>query len=80
MKETALSFARDIRPMFTDEDVEHMKQFGMDLSKREDVAAHADNIYKQVSTGGMPPPGSGTAWTQDMCLTLKAWQEQGCPP
>lgn len=75
-----LSFAKDIRPMFTDVDVAHMKPLGADLSDWESVKAHADGIYQAVSSGIMPPPSSGEArWTPEMCDRFKSWQEQGCP-
>lgn len=81
MPDANLSFAGDIRPMFTDMDVAHMKPFGMDLSSRDDVAGHADDIYKVVSSGAMPPSGSGEApWTPEQCERFKEWQNQGCPP
>jgi hypothetical protein len=77
----ALSFAKDIRPMFTDMDVAHMKRTGMDLSNKDDVASHADAIYKMVSDGTMPPPSSGEGrWSPEMCERFKRWQTQGCPP
>jgi hypothetical protein len=76
-----LSFAKDIRSMFTDLDVAHMGPLGIDLSSRDDVADHADSIYSTVSSGSMPPESSGEArWTQDMCARFKLWQTQGCPP
>jgi hypothetical protein len=75
-----LSFARDIRPMFTETDVTHMQGAGLDLSDRDDVAAHADEIYRVVSEGTMPPEGTGDRWTSEMCERLKRWQTQGCPP
>ena len=43
-----LSFARDIRPLFRDDDVEAMRD-AFDLSRHEDVKAHADGIYERVS-------------------------------
>jgi hypothetical protein len=77
----ALSFAKDIRPMFTDIDVEHMQNYGMDLSSRDDVAKHATAIYAAVSAGTMPPPGwDEPRWTAEMCAAFKAWQDGGCPP
>ena len=76
----ALSFAKDIRPMFTDMDVAHMKNMGMDLSHKADVAASADDIYAVVSNGSMPPPNTGERWTPDMCAHFKQWQTDGCPP
>jgi hypothetical protein len=77
----ALSFAKDIRPMFTDVDVAHMKPKGIDLSSRADVETHADAIYRTVSEGSMPPPGTGGArWSPEMCDRFKQWQNQGCRP
>jgi hypothetical protein len=74
-----LSFAKDIRPMFTDVDVDHMKRW-MDLSDRDSVVLHADAIYDSVSKGHMPPPGTGERWTPEMCATFKAWKDQGGHP
>jgi len=79
--EGALSFEKDIRPMFTDLDVAHMKPAGIDLSGYADVKANADAIYETVSTGSMPPPSSGESrWTDEMCERFKRWRDQGCPP
>jgi hypothetical protein len=79
--EAALSFSKDIRPMFTEMDVEHMKQGGLDLSDYDSVKKAADAIYETVSTGSMPPPSSGESrWTPEMSARFKAWQNQGCPP
>jgi hypothetical protein len=80
MAEGTLSFAADIRPMFTDLDVDHMQPLGIDLSDRAGVEASADAIYAVVSNGSMPPPGSGQRWSPEMCARFKQWQTQGCPP
>jgi hypothetical protein len=78
---SAVSFEADIRPMFTEMDVAHMKAYGIDLSDRSSVQASAVAIYDTVSGGSMPPPSSGEErWTDDMCERFKHWQEQGCPP
>ena len=79
MADQTLSFAKDIRPMFTDLDVEHMQPFGMDLSSYDDVKAHADAIYSVVVSGAMPPSGTGERWTPEQCERFKAWQTQGFP-
>lgn len=74
-----LSFARDIRPLFTAMDVDHMHK-AMDLADRDSVFAHAAAIYTAVSQGIMPPPSSGEArWTADTCARFKAWWDQGGP-
>ena len=54
--DTKTSFEKDIRPMFTDTDVDHMKAFDLDLSSRDDVQKHAAEIYETVTGGTMPPP------------------------
>jgi hypothetical protein len=76
-----LSFAADIRPMFTETDVEHMKAFGLDLSDRQQVQSQADAIYSTLRSGAMPPKSSGEArWTSEMCEKFKNWRDQGCLP
>lgn len=75
-----LSFARDIRPMFTNMDVDHMKK-AMDLSDRDSVFQHAAAIYEAVANGSMPPASCGEPrWTPDMCERFKEWQAQGGRP
>jgi hypothetical protein len=80
MPDDALSFEKDIRPMFTDTDVEHMKPLGIDLSDRAAVEENAEAIYGTVSEGTMPPRSSGeTRWSPEMCERFKRWMSQGCP-
>jgi hypothetical protein len=75
--DVALSFARDIRPMFTQTDIDHMKAM-MDLSDRDSVREHADAIYQVVASGSMPPANSGEPrWTAEMCARFKQWADQG---
>ncbi len=77
----ALSFAADIRPLFTDTDIEHMKVHGLDLSSCEDVTKEAKNIFSVVTAGTMPPPADGgEPWSQQMCETFRQWMDQRCPP
>lgn len=79
--ESAPSFAKDIRPMFTDMDVEHMKAFDLDLSDKDTVEEHADAIYATVSQGSMPPSNSGEPrWSDDMCARFDRWRKTGCNP
>lgn len=79
-----LSFAKDIAPLFTATDIDHMKsvtQGGLDLSDYEDVKIYASIIYKKVSSGEMPPPGVGeNPWSQQMVQTFGCWMQQNCPP
>jgi hypothetical protein len=51
----ALSFAKDIRPLFRDTpDVDSMKDYGLDLSSFTDVKAQAEDIYSRVLDGSVP--------------------------
>ncbi|MGA2761414.1 MAG: hypothetical protein ABSF08_13975 [Candidatus Cybelea sp.] len=79
--DSPLSFAKDIRPLFTDSDVSHRKPHGMDLSSHAVVAKQAESIFGVVSAGTMPPPeDGGDPWSEEMVNTFKRWMDQGCPP
>jgi hypothetical protein len=74
----ALSFAKDIRPMFRDTpDVDTMKDFGLDLGSLADVKAQAEEIYSRVLDGRMP---CDEAWPKDQVARFKQWMEQGMAP
>ncbi|HTV65600.1 MAG TPA: hypothetical protein VMD98_08350 [Bryocella sp.] len=74
----ALSFAKDIRPLFRDEpDVEAMKPFGMDLSAYDDVKTHAEAIYARLEDGSMPCDGE---WPKEQVAKFKQWMEEGMLP
>jgi len=74
----ALSFATDIRPLFRDEqDVEVMKNFGLDLSSYEDVKTHAEAIYSRVEDGSMPCDGE---WPKEQVAKFQQWINDGRLP
>lgn len=75
----ALSFARDIRPLFRDIDVAHMKPAGLDLSSYAEVKAKAQGIHAAVA-GKTMPPDPADHWTDAKIATFKSWMDQGCPP
>ena len=65
--EDAASFAADIRPLFTDIDIDHMSWF-CDLTDHGDVKAHAEAILGRLQgTSGpsMPPASSGGPWSDE---------------
>ena len=74
----ALSFAKDIRPLFRDEDIDCMKPAGVDLddSAWMCVLANAQSVYGEVSTGRMPPD---KPWAADRVSLFKQWMDAGCP-
>jgi hypothetical protein len=54
----AVSFSRDIRPLFTTTDVEHMRRASVAL---DDIAYmcdpdHAESVYQKLSSKQMPRP------------------------
>jgi hypothetical protein len=74
----ALSFAKDIRPLFRDDpDVEAMKPFGIDLSAYDDVRAHAESILARLEDGTMP---CDEAWPQAQIDRFEQWMKDGMAP
>ncbi len=74
----ALSFAKDIRPLFRDSpDVDSMKDYGLDLSSFTDVKAQAEEIYARVLDGSMP---CDEPWPKDRIALFKRWMEEGMAP
>ena len=76
MAAQATSFAKDIRPLFRDKDINSMKK-AFDLSRYDDVRSHADAILGKVSAGSMPCDG---AWPKDRVDLFRRWIEEGLKP
>lgn len=78
-----VTWTNDIQKLFTPMDVAHMKGVtggALDLSSYSSTKVWASKIYQLVSTGAMPPPGSGeNEWTAPMVNTFGCWIQQGCP-
>jgi hypothetical protein len=78
------SFATDIRPLFTERDIQGMAK-GFNLASYDEVKAHAAAIYDRIrGMGGavMPPPpprGEGQ-WPQPRIDLFAKWLADGCPP
>ena len=74
----ALSFTKDIRPLFRDNpDVASMKDYGLDLSSYSDVKAKAQSIYETLFKGSMPCDGP---WPADRVAMFKRWMDEGMAP
>jgi len=79
----AVSFAHDIRRLFTDVDVAHMKVAGVLLDDFEYMRdpAHAQKVLETVSTGTMPPESSGEPpWPADRVQLFRDWIAAGYQP
>ena len=70
------SFARDIAPLFREEDVAAMA-FAFDLRDYDDVKANADAIYERLADGSMP---CDAPWPPEQVGVFRQWIEDGCPP
>jgi hypothetical protein len=71
----ALSFAKDIRPLFREApDIDTMKEFGMDLSSYDDVKTHAEAIHGRLADGSMP---CDEAWPKEQIDKFKQWMDEG---
>lgn len=74
----ALSFAKDIRPLFRESpDVDSMKDYGLDLSSYAEVKARAENIYARLLDRSMP---CDEPWGEDRLALFKRWMDEGMAP
>ena len=71
-----VSFARDIRPLFREEDHEAMDWL-LDLWSYEDVKANAGEILAQLQAGTMPCDG---AWPAEQVALFQRWAEGAMAP
>jgi hypothetical protein len=77
-----VGFAKDIRPLFTDMDISHMRSF-CDLSSHADVKANAKDIMGRLNGSGgpqMPPAIDGGPWPPSQIALFQTWINDGCQP
>lgn len=70
----AVTFVADVKPLFRSMDIDAMKVFGFDLSKYQDVVAHADRILARVTAGTMPCDGR---WPPERVALFAQWISDG---
>ena len=78
----AVSFATDIRPLFTQVDVDHMAFF-CDLSSFTDVKVNAQDIMDHLDgtvPPQMPPAEDGGPWPKSQITLFQTWIQDGCQP
>jgi hypothetical protein len=75
------SYQTDIRPKFTDQDIAHMNDFGIDLSDYATVRDNADLILTRLKDDvtPMPPPPRGP-WPPDWIQCFQQWIDAGKQP
>jgi len=72
---SALSFARDILPLFRESDRDVMA-FAFDLWDYTDVCTYADDILERLADGSMPCDGE---WPEEQITQFERWIESGMP-
>ena len=72
---SALSFARDILPLFRESDRDVMA-FAFDLWDYTDVSTYADDILERLADGSMPCDGE---WPEEQITQFERWIESGMP-
>jgi hypothetical protein len=73
--DSALSFDRDIKPLFRAKDRDSMLKV-FDLYDYADVSGHADAIVGALRSGKMPCDG---AWPASQVETVQRWIDEGKP-
>lgn len=81
--DSELSFARDIRPLFRDMDVQHMKPMGVLLDNFEYMSnsENARSVYDFLTGKSQPqmPPG-GPFWEDESLKLYARWMDAGRKP
>ena len=80
-----VSFAADIKPLFRDVDIDHMRSFGVNLDDYSYMSdpSNADAVLSTLTpTGNQPPsmPPGGPYWTQAQLALFAQWQQDGYQP
>jgi hypothetical protein len=78
-----VSFAADIRPLFTDRDIHAMSK-AFNLASYDDVKAHSGAIFHRIrGIGGAvmppPPPKGDSPWAQSRIDLFAKWVADGYP-
>jgi hypothetical protein len=76
MSDSALSFERDVKPLFRESDRTAMSK-AFDLWSATDVAAHGDAIVAQLRAGSMPCDGR---WPAERVDVVSKWLAGGAQP
>jgi hypothetical protein len=79
-----VSFEKDILPLFTPTDIEHMNDKEIYLSDYA-YMSNPDNataVLDSVANGSMPPTwgGGGGAWPEEKVQLFAKWVEDGYQP
>jgi hypothetical protein len=82
-EKSGISFAGDVRPMFRQIDIDHMRGLNVFLDdyafmSQPENAARVRDFLSGKEQPQMPP--GGPFWTPEQLARLSQWIDQGCPP
>jgi hypothetical protein len=83
-KKMPVSFAKDIRPLFRQIDIDHMKRGGVfldDYSYMSNPAndhANAQSVENTLANQSMPP--GGPYWSDQQLTLYRQWRSDGYQP
>ncbi len=69
------SFARDIQPLFREDDREAM-EYVFDLWNYHDVSTYAESIFERLEDGSMP---CDEEWPAERITLFRNWIDAGMP-
>lgn len=75
-QESGIGYAKDIRPLFRNKDINSMR-WAFDLSVYEDVKANGEGIYQRLVDGSMPCDGQ---WPAKDVKLFRDWLDEGANP
>lgn len=75
------SYVLHIKPLFTQVDIDHMADFGVDLGTYDGVKANATEISTRLkdTTAPMPPTSTGGPWPDEWIALFDRWISEGFP-
>jgi hypothetical protein len=81
----AVSFAADIKPLFRDVDISHMKRYGVELDDYGYMSnpENADRVLATLTPQDGQPhsmPPRGPYWTEAQLALFSQWQKDGYQP
>jgi len=74
-EDSSPSFARDIQPLFSEDDRDAM-EFAFDLWNYQDVRTHALDILERLTNGTMP---CDDEWPDERVAQFRRWVEAVIP-
>lgn len=82
-KGAAVSFERDILPLFREVDIDHMEGMGVLLADHAwmSIPENAKRVYAFLSGDEKPRmPPDGAYWSEEQLKVLRSWMEGGYQP